>query len=355
MFGKRIHKPFSHQVETAKDLLGLIHTDEHELRDHNGPTNSNAALSDPESKKWLDTMNVEMQSMKDNQVWDLVDLPPNSKIVGSKWLFKKKNDIDVKASRQWNKQLDEKIKKFSFTQNRNETCVYVKANGRETAYVLSIKNYKDRSRRLIRLCQISYIEKILKRFNMENSKRASIPMQDKPKLRKSQGDIKHKIRFSCFTDAGYLTDVDDSKSQTRYVFILNGGDVDWKSIKQSILATSSAKAEYIAPLNVTKEAVWSSKFISGLGVVPKSEVPMKMYCDNTKDITISNEPGITTGARHYRTKVYYLCEVIELGDIVLQKVHIDDNVVDPSTKAFPFNKHYSHTSSIGLLLASSLM
>ncbi|GJS05465.1 retrotransposon protein, putative, ty1-copia subclass [Tanacetum coccineum] len=30
----------------------------------------------------------------DNEVWDLVDLPPNSKIVGSKWLFKKKTDMD---------------------------------------------------------------------------------------------------------------------------------------------------------------------------------------------------------------------------------------------------------------------
>ncbi|GKC71524.1 retrotransposon protein, putative, ty1-copia subclass [Tanacetum coccineum] len=52
------------------------------------------ALLDPESDKWLATMNVEMQSMKDNQVWDLVDLPPNGKIVGSKWLFKMKIDME---------------------------------------------------------------------------------------------------------------------------------------------------------------------------------------------------------------------------------------------------------------------
>ncbi|GKF48782.1 retrotransposon protein, putative, ty1-copia subclass [Tanacetum coccineum] len=38
---------------------------------------------------------LEMQSMKDNKVWDLVDLPPNGKTVGSKWLFKKKIDMDV--------------------------------------------------------------------------------------------------------------------------------------------------------------------------------------------------------------------------------------------------------------------
>ncbi|GKC13200.1 retrotransposon protein, putative, ty1-copia subclass, partial [Tanacetum coccineum] len=48
----------------------------------------------PESDKWLNAMNVEMQSMKDNEVWDLVDLPPNDKTVGSKWLFKKKTDMD---------------------------------------------------------------------------------------------------------------------------------------------------------------------------------------------------------------------------------------------------------------------
>ncbi|GKA55114.1 putative retrotransposon ty1-copia subclass protein [Tanacetum coccineum] len=33
--------------------------------------------------------------MKDNKVWDLVDLPPNGKTVSSKWLFKKKTDMDV--------------------------------------------------------------------------------------------------------------------------------------------------------------------------------------------------------------------------------------------------------------------
>ncbi|GKD49159.1 putative retrotransposon ty1-copia subclass protein, partial [Tanacetum coccineum] len=42
----------------------------------------------------LNAMNVEMQSMKDNEVWNLVKLPPNGKTVGSKWLFKKKTDID---------------------------------------------------------------------------------------------------------------------------------------------------------------------------------------------------------------------------------------------------------------------
>ncbi|GJZ57336.1 zinc finger, CCHC-type containing protein [Tanacetum coccineum] len=75
---------------------------------------------------------------------------------------------------------------------------------------------------------------------------------------------------------------------------------------------------------------------------------MKMYCDNTRAITIANKPGITKGAKHYRTRIHHLCEVIELGEIVLDKVHTYDNVDDPFTKALPLNKHSSYTKSIGI-------
>ncbi|GJU75146.1 retrotransposon protein, putative, ty1-copia subclass [Tanacetum coccineum] len=71
-----------------------IDAEEHELGDLGEPANYKAALLDLESDKWLTAMNVEMQSMKDNEVWILVELPPNGKYVGSKWLFKKKTNMD---------------------------------------------------------------------------------------------------------------------------------------------------------------------------------------------------------------------------------------------------------------------
>ncbi|GJT90544.1 retrotransposon protein, putative, ty1-copia subclass [Tanacetum coccineum] len=49
------------------------------VRDLNEPANYKAAMLDLKSDKWLDAMNVKMQSMKDNQVWRLVDLPSNAK------------------------------------------------------------------------------------------------------------------------------------------------------------------------------------------------------------------------------------------------------------------------------------
>nr|GFC46722.1 hypothetical protein [Tanacetum cinerariifolium] len=87
--------PESTRTRHAPDRMCLyIDAEEHELGDLREPANYKAALLDPESEKWLNAMNVEMQSMKDNEVWVLVELPPNGKIVGNKWLFKKKTDMD---------------------------------------------------------------------------------------------------------------------------------------------------------------------------------------------------------------------------------------------------------------------
>ncbi|GKF05870.1 retrotransposon protein, putative, ty1-copia subclass [Tanacetum coccineum] len=71
-----------------------VDAEEHELGDINEPLIYKVALSDPESDKWLDAINTEMQSMKGNQVSSLVDHPPNGRTIGSKWLFKKKTDMD---------------------------------------------------------------------------------------------------------------------------------------------------------------------------------------------------------------------------------------------------------------------
>nr|GEY16282.1 hypothetical protein [Tanacetum cinerariifolium] len=396
-------------IEIDPDRLCFnVEVEEHSLGDLNEPANYKVALSDPEFEKWLVAMNAKMQSMYDNKVWRLVVLPPNAKVVKSKWIYKKKTDMDGKvhiykarlvakgctqtygvdyeeifspvadiravriliaiaayydyeiwqmdvkikflngfleeeiymeqpegfidpnhprkvcklqrsiyelkqASRSWNKRFDEEIKKFDFHQNLDEPCVYQKASwsnviflilyvddiiiignhipslqevktylGKcfsmkdlgEAAFIFGIKIYGDRSRWLIGLSQNVYLDKILKRHRMDNSKRGFIPMQVDLHLSKSQcattsaemkrmqnfpyasavrsimyavrntkgtflvygGDPEAELRVNCYCDAGFETDRDDTKSQTGYVFVLNGGAVVWKSSKQSTTA-----------------------------------------------------------------------------------------------------------------------
>ncbi|GKE35302.1 retrotransposon protein, putative, ty1-copia subclass [Tanacetum coccineum] len=88
----------SARIPQAPDRYGFyVDVEEYELRDLNEPPNYKAALSYPESDKWLEAMNTEMQSKKDNQVWVLVELPPNGRTVGSKCLFKKNIVMDGKV------------------------------------------------------------------------------------------------------------------------------------------------------------------------------------------------------------------------------------------------------------------
>nr|GEV41694.1 hypothetical protein [Tanacetum cinerariifolium] len=128
-------------------------------------------------------------------------------------------------------------------------CFDMKDLGK-AAYILGINIYRDRSQRLIGLCQSAYTEKILKRYHMENSKRRSIPMQDKLRLSKSQG-ASTPAELKRMQNVPY----DSAVGSIIYVFVLNGGDVDWKNAKQSIFATSSAEAKYIAAFDASKEAV----------------------------------------------------------------------------------------------------
>jgi hypothetical protein len=54
----------------------------------------------------------------------------------------------------------------------------------EAAYILGIKIYRYRSKRVIRLSQDAYIDKILNRFNMQDFKKDLLPMSHRITLSK---------------------------------------------------------------------------------------------------------------------------------------------------------------------------
>ena len=120
----------------------------------------------------------------------------------------------------------EVVKSFGFIENEKEPCVFKKFSGSsivflilyvhdilligndipmlevvkdslknsfamkdlgEAAYILGIKIYRDRSRRLIGLSQSTYIDKVLKRFNMHEAKKGFLPMSHGIHLSKTQG------------------------------------------------------------------------------------------------------------------------------------------------------------------------
>jgi hypothetical protein len=133
--------------------------------------------------------------------------------------------------------------------------------------------------------------------------------------------------------------VDDSKSQSGFVFCLNGGVVSGKCSKQDTVADSMIEAEYIATSEAAKEAVWIRNFVSELGVVPNVSSPMNLYCDNSGAIVQAKEPRAHKRAKHVLRRYHLICEIIGRCDVKVYKVHMDHNVADPLMKPLPQPKH----------------
>ena len=140
-----------------------------------------------------------------------------------------------------------------------------------------------------------------------------------------------------YVDASFDTDPNDSKSQTGYVFILNGGAVSWCSSKQSIMAGSTCEAEYIAASEAAKEGVWMKEFISDLGVIPSASGPMKISCDNTGAIALAKESRFHKRTKHIKRRFNSICHQVSEGDIGICKIHTALNVAYPLTKPLEQN------------------
>ena len=86
---RNIHAPIRYGfLITEGDELGLV--------DHDDPSSFREAMEGPDSEKWQEAMREEMQSMSDNQVWELVDPNPGLRTIGCKWIFKIKMDMEGK-------------------------------------------------------------------------------------------------------------------------------------------------------------------------------------------------------------------------------------------------------------------
>ena len=151
-----------------------------------------------------------------------------------------------------------------------------------------------------------------------------------------------------YVDASFDTDPDDSKSQTGYVFLLNGRAVSWCSSKQSIMAGSTCEAEYIAASEAANEGVWMKEFISDLGVIPSASGPMKIFCDNTGAIALAKESRFHKRTKHIKRRFNSIRDQVQVGDIEICKIHTDLNVADPLTKPLSRAKHDQHQDSMGV-------
>ncbi|KAK9932492.1 hypothetical protein M0R45_019728 [Rubus argutus] len=152
-----------------------------------------------------------------------------------------------------------------------------------------------------------------------------------------------------YTDSDYRGCIDDLKSTSGYIFVLAGGAVSWRSVKQSLTATSTMQAEYIAIHEATGQALWLRNFISELKVVDSIEKPLKLYCDNAAAIFFAKNNKRSTASRNIDVKYFAVRESVKNDEIEIIKIGTVAQLADPLTKALAVAPFQQHVTNMGVI------
>jgi hypothetical protein len=125
-------------------------------------------------------------------------------------------------------------------------------------------------------------------------------------MRYLNGTMNYGIQYSKnqkvlegYSDSNWISDADEIKATSRYVFTLVGGTVSWKSCKQTILTRSSMEAELTALDTAIVETEWICELLMDLSMVEKSIPTILMNCDNETVITkVNNSKDNMKSSKH---------------------------------------------------------
>jgi len=152
-----------------------------------------------------------------------------------------------------------------------------------------------------------------------------------------------------YSDSDFGSCVDDRKSTSGYIFMMSGGAVSWKSCKQSITATSTMEAEYIACYEATRQAIWLRNLISGMRLVDSISRPLTIYCDSSSAVSFSQSHRISNRTKHFDVKYLFVREKILESQICLVHIPGEHMLADPLTKGLPVGVFKGHVAHMGVV------
>ena len=139
--------------------------------------------------------------------------------------------------------------------------------------------------------------------------------------------------YACdlYSDADFAADVDRRKSTTGAVLLMQGAAVLWLSKLQSLVATSTAEAEYIAAAVATTEGLWVRKL---LGEISGRVSPVNLAVDNQSAIVLITEhtAGQSGRTKHVDVKFHFVRDRYQCGDVSIRFVPTIEQRADMFTK-----------------------
>ena len=147
------------------------------------------------------------------------------------------------------------------------------------------------------LHQRSYIEQLLERYNMTNSRGASCPIS--------------------------------RRSVTGIMIHSAGGCIIYKSSLQKSTTLSSCEAELSALSSLAQTAQFIRRLLMSLDI----HIVPNLRCDNLATISLATaENQLFSRSKHISVKEFYVRELVEAGDVTVQHVSSQFNYSDCLTK-----------------------
>ena len=156
-----------------------------------------------------------------------------------------------------------------------------------------------------------------------------------------------------YANARYLSDPQKARSQTGYIFTYGNTVISWRSVKQTMTATSSNHSKILAMHEASRECVWLRSMIQhirescGLSFI-KNNLTV-LYEDN--DACIAQiKGGYIKGDRtkNILPKFFYTHELQKDGEIDVQQIRSNDNLAFLFTKALPSTTFKKLVRQVGM-------
>nr|GEV67184.1 hypothetical protein [Tanacetum cinerariifolium] len=217
------------------ELEDIIYSNNEDVEE---PKRVHQAVNDP---SWIEAMQEELLQFKMHKVWVLVDLPYGKRAIG----FKDPNHPDkvykvVKALyglHQAPETLATYLLENGFHRGTIDQTLFIK---KQKGDILLVKQMKDG----IFISQDKYVAEILRKFGLTKRKSASTPIDTEKPLRKDLD--------------GEDVDVHTYGSMIRSLMYLTSSrpDIMFACKKQTVVATSSTEAEYVAAASCCAQVLW---------------------------------------------------------------------------------------------------
>ncbi|GJY92310.1 retrovirus-related pol polyprotein from transposon TNT 1-94 [Tanacetum coccineum] len=145
------------------------------------------------------------------------------------------------------------------------------------------------------------------------------------------------IETIVYADSDHAGDYVDRRSTSGVCTFMGCCLTSWFSKKQTVLAISTTKAEYVSARKACQQALWMKQALIDY-VVRLDGIPI--ICDNKGVIDLSKNPIQHSRTKHIEIRHHFLRNNVQKGNISIEKVSSEDNIADILTKLLkrePFN------------------